>query len=52
VLLLEYLQKIGFEEESFVVDLKNLKVYKGKLHYPLMWLSLPHDALWLEKRMV
>lgn len=23
-------KKMGFEEESFVVDLKNLKVYKGK----------------------
>lgn len=27
---MEFLQKIGVEEESFVVDLKNLKVYRGK----------------------
>jgi len=41
VLLLEYLQKIGFEEEIFVVDLKNLKVYTGKHHNPLRTLLLP-----------
>lgn len=38
-------QKIGFQEEMFVVDLKNLKVYKGKYH--LLHQTVERPGQWI-----